>query len=60
MTGLPNFAVGPIALTALLYPQLTVDIHHSRRLPKNSDALKMKRIFQVPMKTLPFSAGVNV
>ena len=26
---------------------------------KNSDAKKLRRIFQVPMKTRPFSAGVN-
>ena len=37
-----------------------VDIRHSRRLPKNSDTMKLKRIFQVPMKTWPFSAGVNM
>ena len=27
---------------------------------KNSDAKKLRRIFQVPMKTGPFSAGVNL
>ena len=31
-----------------------------RRLPKNSDAMKLTRIFQVPTKTGPFSAGVNL
>ena len=42
------FAVGPVTLTAILFPH-----------PKNSDAMKLRRIFQVPMKTRPFSAGVN-
>ena len=37
MTGLPNFAVGPVTLTAILYPLPDVDIRHLRRLPKNSD-----------------------
>ena len=31
MTGPPNLAVGPVTLTAILYPQLG----YSRRLPKN-------------------------
>ena len=34
MTGPPNFAVGPVTLTAILYPQPIVDIRDSRRLPK--------------------------
>ena len=28
MTGLPNFAVGPVTLTSILYPQPAVDIRH--------------------------------
>ena len=51
MNGLPNFAVGPVTLTSILYPQPAVDIDHSRCLPKNSDTMKLKRIFQGPMKT---------
>ena len=51
MTGPPNFAVSPSTLTAILY---------WRRLPVYSDAMKLKRIFQGPMKTRPFSAGVNL
>ena len=31
MTGLPNFAVGPVTLTAILDPQPAMDIRHSRR-----------------------------
>ena len=34
MTGPPNFAVGPVTLTAILYPQSAVDIRYWRRLPK--------------------------
>ena len=60
MTGPPNLAVGPVTLTAILYPQPAVKIRYSRRLPKNSDTMKLKRICQVPMKTWPFSAGVNL
>ena len=59
MTGPPNLAVVPVTLTAILYPQLAVDIRYLRRLPKNSDTMKLKRIFQGPMKTWPFLAGVN-
>ena len=52
MTGPPNFAVGPVTLTAILYPQPAVDIRSSeKRLPKNSGTMKLKRIFQGPMKT---------
>ena len=51
MTGLPKFAVGPVTLTAILYAQPAVDIRHARRLPKNSATMKLKRLFQVPMKT---------
>ena len=54
MTGPPNFGVGPVTLTAILYPQPAVDIRYSRRLPKNSDTMKLKRIFQGPMKTWRF------
>ena len=59
MIGPPNLAVVPVTLTAILYPQLAVDIRYLRRLPKNSDTMKLKRIFQGPMKTWPFLAGVN-
>ena len=31
MIGQPNFAVGPVTLTAMLYPQPAVDIRYSRR-----------------------------
>ena len=44
-----NFAVGTVTLTAILYPQPAVDIRHSRRLPKNSDTMNLRRIFQVPI-----------
>ena len=37
--------------TCNLHPQQAVDIRYSRRLPKNLDTMKLKRIFQVPMKT---------
>ena len=60
MTGPPNVAVGPVTLTAILYPQPAVDIRYSRRPPKNSDAMKLKQIFPGPMKTWQFSAGVNL
>ena len=56
----PNFAVGPIILTAILFPQPAVDIRYPRRLPNNSDIMKLKRIFQGPMKTWPFSASANL
>ena len=52
MTVPPNFAVGPVTLTAILYPQPAVDIRYWR--------MKLKRIFQGSMKTWPFSAGVNL
>ena len=42
------------------YPQPAVDIRYSRRLPKNSDIIKLKQIFQGPMKTWPLSAGVSL
>ena len=52
-----NVRVSLLTMTAILFPQLAVDIRHSRRLPKKSEAMKLKRIFQVPiMKTWPFSA----
>ena len=60
MTGPPNFSVGPVTLVAILYTQPAVDIRHSRRLPENSDITKLKRIFQVLLKTWQFSAGVNL
>ena len=61
MTGPPNSftARGPVTLTAILFPQPAVSKRHSRRLTKNSDAMKLTQIFQVPTKTRPFSAGVN-
>ena len=43
----PNFAVDPVTLNAILYPQPDVDIRYSRRLAKNSDAMKLKWIFQL-------------
>ena len=46
MSGQPYCAVGPITLTAILYPQPAVDIRYLCRLPKNSDAMKLKRIFE--------------
>ena len=58
IAGPPNFAVGLVTLTAILYPQLAVDICYSRRKPKNSDTTKLNRIFQGPNNT--FSAGVNL
>ena len=61
MPGPPHFAVGLVTLTAILYPHPAVDIRHSRRLPKNSDNMNLKRIFfQVPIKSWPFLAGVNL
>ena len=63
MTRLPNFDVGPVTLTAILYLQPALDIRHSRRLPKNSDTMKLKRIFQVTInidKNLPYSAEVSL
>ena len=60
MTGAPNFTVGPVALTAILQSQPAVDIRYSHRLPKNSNTMKLKPIFQGPMKIWPFSAGVNL
>ena len=32
-----NFAVGPVTLTTILYPQPAVDIRYSRRLPKKHE-----------------------
>ena len=53
-------AVGPVTLTNILYPQPAEDIRYSRRLPKNSDTIRLKRIFQGPMQIWPFSGGVNL
>ena len=33
MDGLPNFATGPVTLTAIFYPQPAVNMRHSRRRP---------------------------
>ena len=60
MTGPPNFALGPVTLTAILYPQPAVDISYSRSLQENSETMKLKQVFRGPMKTWPFSAGVNL
>ena len=62
MTEPPNSftARGPVTLTAILLTQPTVYKQHSRCLPKNSVAKKLRQIFQVPMKTRPFSADVNL
>ena len=48
------FAVGPVTLTAILFRQPAVEKRHSHHLPKNLDAMKLRRIFQVHMKTRPF------
>ena len=40
MIELPNFAIGSVTLTAILYPQPAVDIRPARRLPKNTDRIR--------------------
>ena len=62
MTGPPNSftARGPVTLTAILFTQPAVYKRHLRCLPKNSDAKKLRRIFQVPVKARSFSTGVNL
>ena len=59
MTGPPiSFtARSSVTLTAILFQQPAVYKRYSRRLPKNSDAMKLRRILQVPMKTKPFFIG---
>ena len=56
----PGRLTSPVALTALLNPQPAVDNRHSYRLPKNSDAMELKQIFKMPIKTWAFSAGVDL
>ena len=48
MNGLPNLAVGPATMTAILYPQPAVDIRYLRRLPKNYHEIVMNisRIYE--------------
>ena len=61
MTGQSDFAVGSVTLTAILYSQPAVDIYVTRAAyRKNSDTMKLKRIFQGPMKTWLFSAVVSL
>ena len=57
MTGPPNSftARGPVTLTTILCKKDTRAAYQ-----KNSDAKKLRRIFQVPMEIRPFSAGVNL
>ena len=57
MTGLSNFAVGPVALTAILYPQPAVDIRHSRRLLQQLGCHEIETNISNAYKNLAFFSG---